>query len=284
MFFRQRGQAQQNESNPGMNDAEQNTVVDPTALQIAAMLDINLSEVGTAEQGTAMVAKGVNDLVMKMQELMQQGDESEVDENGNPIESEEPEVDENGNPIEQEPEVDEEGNPIEQEGEPEVDEDGNPIEQEPEEGDDEQEYEDDEDYEDYEESQPVAKKKRPFPRQLSLSHISPRMLNMARENRELKIMNLAESGCITPTTARRLQDKWLSDESIGLSLSNEDADDSFDEMIGVLGENGPVLSFREQTGHQSSIELPQGVKLELSEEELMSAKYNPMLADAARRE
>ena len=239
---------------------EENTVVDQTALQIADMLDIDLSTVATAEEGTQLVTNAITDLIYKLNELNQGG---------------QPEGDPNAEQQEEEPEVDEDGNPIEQqEEEPEVDEDGNPIEQQEEEPEEEEPEE--------EEPQQFKKKK---PQGFAAS-FSPMMLKLARQNYTLQLSALAEKGHLIPAVMRKISKQVVSsDMALSLSLDEESGGRifSFDDLVNILEANGPTINFTEKTGHQSSIELPQGIKLELSESEQRDPKYNPMVADAARR-
>lgn len=232
---------------PNQPEQGASTVVDQTALQIADMLDIDLSSVANAEQGTELAVNAVYDLVMKLHELSGNADQEgeEVDPNAAPEEGEE--VDPNAAP--EEGEVDPNAAP--------------------EEGEEE------------EEEFPPKKKK-----QAIAASFSPLMLSMAKENFSLKLDHLAETGCIQPHIVKEIKKQCLTDEAIGLALSNDQGPApmfSFDDMVKLFSANGPTISFVEKTGHQSAINLPQGVKLELSEAEQKSAATNPLVADAESR-
>lgn len=265
MPFPQSNQNPDEQQNLGQQGQEENTVVDQTALQIADMLDIDLSTVATAEEGTQLVTNAITDLIYKLNELNQGG---------------QPGGDPNAEQQEEEPEVDEEGNPIEQqEEEPEVDEEGNPIEQQ--EGEEPQEEEPEEEEEP--QQMPMMKKKKP---QGFAASFSPMMLKLARQNYTLQLSALAEKGHLIPAVMRKISKQVVSsDMALSLSLDEESGGRifSFDDLVNILEANGPTVNFTEKTGHQSSIELPQGIKLELSADEQRDPKYNPMVADAASR-
>ena len=265
MPFPQSNQNPDEQQNLGQQGQEENTVVDQTALQIADMLDIDLSTVATAEEGTQLVTNAITDLIYKLNELNQGGQQG-----GDP----------NAEQQEEEPEVDEEGNPIEQqEEEPEVDEEGNPIEQQ--EGEEPQEEEPEEEEEP--QQMPMMKKKKP---QGFAASFSPMMLKLARQNYTLQLSALAEKGHLIPAVMRKINKQVVSsDMALSLSLDEESGGRifSFDDLVNILEANGPTVNFTEKTGHQSSIELPQGIKLELSADEQRDPKYNPMVADAASR-
>lgn len=245
-------------------EEEQSHIVDDTAMQIAAMLDIDLSTVGSAEQGTEAVVEGVQDLISKLTELKSMVGSDEEMQNDGEMEGEEP--------------VEDDG-----EGE-EVD----PNEEDTSEVPDEENQDTEEDDREVTDEELPPKKKKPMQFSNDTPNISPMMLSLARENRVMKIKQLIEcpTPYITPAVAKKMLAKYTTDTALGLALSADSEGDGFDDFLKLLKENGPVLSLNEKSGAQASIqlaELDHNGGLRLSAEEQISANKNPLVADAEKR-
>jgi hypothetical protein len=109
--------------------------------------------------------------------------------------------------------------------------------------------------------------------------VPPVMLQLAGENRQMKIDRLVSVGKITPAVAADLKAGWTQGQALSLSLS-EAGCKQFDALIGALDKNEAVLSFKEKTGPQSrAVALAQSAQ-ELSAEE--KSLREKMLADTKR--
>lgn len=99
--------------------------------------------------------------------------------------------------------------------------------------------------------------------------ISGSLLSMARDNRIMKLDRLQSIGAILPPTRKRLEERFLKDETLAFS---HEFDDGFDEIVKDYELNGRVLPAG-KTG-------PQGV-VALSKTD--PEPINPLLADAEER-
>lgn len=83
--------------------------------------------------------------------------------------------------------------------------------------------------------------------------ISPRVLSMAKQSREMKIKSLCQGGYITPTVAKELSQVYCSSSALSLSLSlDEGQDDGFDRECALFEMNGPVLRMGENFAEQTN--------------------------------
>jgi phage I-like protein len=76
------------------------------------------------------------------------------------------------------------------------------------------------------------------------------LLNIAKDNRSLKLSALVDSGKITPAVSKALMEHFSTEESLTLALSNESGVDTFDSVVKSLEHNDPV-KLGEQTGSQT---------------------------------
>jgi hypothetical protein len=108
--------------------------------------------------------------------------------------------------------------------------------------------------------------------------VSPVMLQLAGENRQMKIDRLVSAGKITPAVAADLKAGWTQGQALSLSLS-ESGCKQFDALVAALDKNEPVLSFKEKTGPQSrAVALAQSAQVSDEEKKLRA----DMLADTKR--
>lgn len=102
--------------------------------------------------------------------------------------------------------------------------------------------------------------------------IAASLIDTVRENREMKIARLLDTGRITPAVATQLKTKFCADKPISLSLSKKAIDDGFKSTIELFSANEPVVGFRSRTSGQTAIALsnplspPQKNALELDAE------------------
>jgi hypothetical protein len=103
--------------------------------------------------------------------------------------------------------------------------------------------------------------------------VSASIVDLATENRTLKLDRLVESSKITPAVRDKLAAQYCDGEALALSLAVEDGPaDGFDTLVEALGENDPV-ALSESTG-------PQGVRMIHG---AGKAEANPLVADAEER-
>lgn len=86
------------------------------------------------------------------------------------------------------------------------------------------------------------------PAKTSPVKVSKAQVAMLKENRELKLSQLVESGRITPAVKKNLEAVFCGDKGLELCLS-EDREDNFNEIISALKENDPI-KLSENTGPQ----------------------------------
>jgi len=108
--------------------------------------------------------------------------------------------------------------------------------------------------------------------------IAAGFIALARESRESKLDAFVTSGHLTPAAREELKKTWCTDGAISLSLSEEgpQQDAGWESVLATIKANGPVLSFRERTGPQTTARLPGG-GITLSQDE------NPLIKDAKAR-
>jgi len=230
---------------------------------IAQMLKLNLSVAASPEQRNQVVISAVEGLVNKLHEL------SGMPESDDQMSGEDQMYDD-GSGDDGEEESDDE------EYEDEDEDDGSDDEEYEDDGSDDEEYED----ENEEEEEP--------PRNgFAASHdiaTNGKALQALQKYRTGTISNLVQSGHLIPASAEKMVRKYVSTESLGLSLSMDtDQPDDFDEQVEMLLANGPVISYQEKTSSQTGLQRmsEQGL-LELSAADLQTNK-NPMVAEAERR-
>ena len=103
--------------------------------------------------------------------------------------------------------------------------------------------------------------------------IAASLSRMAIEARNSKIDALCggDSPKITPAVAKKLKEKYCTEDAVTLALSNEESgaidSDGFEAVILALSENEPILSTKEKTKGQVSLK----------------AEDNPMVAAAQKR-
>ena len=104
--------------------------------------------------------------------------------------------------------------------------------------------------------------------------VAASLINMAKDNRDLKLSRLVEKGNVTPNVKKQLAEIFMQDDAISLSLQSDPelaVDDKFDQLIIALSENNPV-----ELGEQSGIQA-------ISLSDITDADKNPLLADAESR-
>lgn len=101
--------------------------------------------------------------------------------------------------------------------------------------------------------------------------VDPTLLNLASENREMKILELTRDAHITPAVADKLRATFIGKDNEVLALSLKAGGDQFDQVVSALKDNDPVV-LKEQSGAQV---------LELSRD--TDKGKNPLLADADAR-
>jgi len=102
--------------------------------------------------------------------------------------------------------------------------------------------------------------------------IAAGFMDMARENRTIKIDRLVDQGKITPAVAEDLKKVHLIDAALSLSLTAETSD-GFDALITALDKNEQVVSFVEKTGAQ----------VQLSDAQKGDGTKSPLVANAEER-
>lgn len=275
---------------PEVDDPE--VPVDQTSLQIAEMLNLDLSTCTNTESGTKVVVDAIYKLIEQYQECVQENadlqgqiQQHEQDQQDQLDQQQQGQVDENGNPIPPDPN---DPNAVDPNDPNAVDENGDPLPPEEENPDDIQ-------------PQPntglpnqgppakkpnpfAAKGKKPAPKNNPFAKKSKgiaasfpaSVMKMASENRIMKLNNLASAGIINGEVYKDLKKKFVSNDSITLSLSQDDGDDSFDLFLSMLEKNGPVINYGENSaGHTNLVELA-----------LSNSKpvKSPLVADAESRQ
>lgn len=102
--------------------------------------------------------------------------------------------------------------------------------------------------------------------------VSLSMVNLLKDNRRMKLMDLQNKGKIVPAVREEFEKEYCSDTALKLSLSLSANDtDPFEKMLSIIANNEAVMSFAEKTRGQS---------IALSNP--IDAKENPLIAVAER--
>lgn len=98
-------------------------------------------------------------------------------------------------------------------------------------------------------------------------------LELAGENRALKLAKLVDEAKITPAAAAKIKARWVDATALKLSLSRNGTDDGFKELVDALADNDPV-SLGEKSGMQV---------VSLSWDHAKGGAESPLVANAKRR-
>lgn len=90
--------------------------------------------------------------------------------------------------------------------------------------------------------------------------VSPAVIELARDNRTMRLDTLLEKGRIDKAAHARLVDLFVTDQALTLALSASTKDaDGFDRVFETLRDNQPVI-LGEHTGQQDTITMADGTK------------------------
>lgn len=103
--------------------------------------------------------------------------------------------------------------------------------------------------------------------------VDPVLITLSRENGQGKLTNLAAAGFVTPATVKRLEETYLTDDALKLSLGNGKGTGDFDKVIEILRGNDPVELKAERSKGQTKLKL----------DDPLDSSENIMLATCERR-